>query len=669
MLQSFLSCPSHLQMLTYPGAAPLLFTVIDGRPYLQAWKAQSADTGAAAQSNSPTDAEIPVGSWSEPQSQDALASFTNPDTFQPVTLGCLQAGRPQADTVIVVGCQQDDSKDIWTLQRAVEDLNDWFAASPWRVPVSVFDQSQQTNGLQLLTTTGQAEGSAAHAFWNEPAQQAIYYARLDGADCTAVSDNCSWTRPLVLVSASQGPTGAPAVTIAPDAASLTEDVLLLTWHTNEGSIYFSRASSNQALTAADWSSPQVLPAPPGAHAVQPAIAHIDGTIFVAYTVPFNEQRGLYLTTSQDMGATWSPPSAILDGAAAGWHVVGGPRLALDSDTGQMHFLVTQQTIGVQGAIQTRALHYIHSQGEASNGESSFTTPHQLFAGPVSWYQLHLQPDQSKTVTTVHAMWQEAVDGTSSERLSAASGDTAALWSQRSFDSGQTWELGQRILVPPGASASVGLQQAIHLLHATPDTLRHWYWDGTRWQESSRLRWPDSSTTTAYLPATLGATLSARVSVEEPSPSEEEPPSTEGLDTADLLILYDPPGQDAGQGPRFTLRHNADLHSGSLAAADNEDQPVFAAATPAAPSATGATPLAAPANTESAARPTADAGVAQSSAAQDGSEETPGAANVVQAIRQTTADPLALILFAIIPAGLLVMVAGVVKLALSRRRRG
>lgn len=644
MLQSFLSCPSHVQLLTFPGAASLLFTVIDGRPYLQAWDSP------ATQGDNPA----PTGAWSEPQPQDALISFTNPDTLQPVTLVCLQVGRPRSDTIIVVGCQEDGGKDIWTMQRTVQNLDDWFAASPWRLPTPVFNQSQDTNGLQLLTT----DGNQAHAFWSDPAQQSISYARWDGEDCIA-SGNCSWTRPLSLVTGSQGSAGAPAVTVAPDESD--SDVLILTWNSYDGAVYFSKASGDQALTAADWSTPQALPVPPGAHAIQPVIGYARGTIFVVYAVPLNEQRGLYLTTSRDIGATWSPPTAILDGADAGWHIVGSPQFALDEENGQIHLLVAEQTIGLQGTMQARALHYIRSQGDGLTEQSSFTAPHQLFVGTVSWYQLHLQQDQSETAAIIHALWQEPA-AASSQELGADSGDTVALWSQRSSDGGQSWDLAQRILAPPGVTASASHQTGIHLLHATSDALQHWHLAGNSWQESPGLQWQNSTATTAgaYPHATLGAAV---------APNSTLPGSAdEGLGPVALLVLYDPPGQGDGQGPRFTLR------SGQASSSDAEGQPVSAAGAPSALPAAGGTPLAAPAdvNTETTA-PTPTAGVAQTSTGQgsstEGLGEAPGAGDVVQAVRQTAADPLTLILFAIIPAGLLVIAAGVVKLGLTRRKRG
>ena len=77
-----------------------------------------------------------------------------------------------------------------------------------------------------------------------------------------------------------------------------------------GRSIYSRAKAGEAA-AAGWSAPQELPSPP-----RPALAAdwpqlgIDaaGRLTVAYVVPINEGRGVYVVQSQDGGESWSPPA-------------------------------------------------------------------------------------------------------------------------------------------------------------------------------------------------------------------------------------------------------------------------------------------------------------------------------------------------------------------------
>ena len=44
----------------------------------------------------------------------------------------------------------------------------------------------------------------------------------------------------------------------------------------------------------------------------------NGELLVVYAIPLNEPRGVYMVRSADLGATWSRPVRVFDGAAAGW---------------------------------------------------------------------------------------------------------------------------------------------------------------------------------------------------------------------------------------------------------------------------------------------------------------------------------------------------------------
>lgn len=430
MLESFLFCPSQAQLLTYRGADPLLLTVIDGQSYLQAWDGEE---------------------WSEPQTQELLAAFVNPQTFGQVNLGCLEARRPQANNIVIVGCEQDETGDVWTMRRTLEDMEAWFAPPPpWRDPVAVFEGTQELKAVQLLP----AGANRLHAFWSQTTGEGtVHYAHWDGQ---------RWTRPSPVVSASDRNVGPPSVATGADGR------LFLSWHGEDGNIYFSAANSDQALTAADWSVPQTLPLPGNTRAILPDIVAAEDRLLVAYTVPLNEYRGVYLTTSTDRGETWTDPVAVFDGVAAGWQAVGGVATAV-SENGVVHALTVDEAIGTDGTIETQALHYTRSE----DGGRTFSGRDEVFAGSIPWYRIVVLPGG-----LIHRLWQEE-----------SADESLALWHQVSRDNGKSWELAQRLPVEPGASmVAADGGRAIHLLHATPELLRHWVWDGDRWNSAESFDW-------------------------------------------------------------------------------------------------------------------------------------------------------------------------------------
>ena len=79
---------------------------------------------------------------------------------------------------------------------------------------------------------------------------------------------------------------------------------------------------------------------------------------MAFSIPVNESRGIYLTRSEDMGESWQEPILVFDGVDAGWDVVGAPQVVM-SDDGVLHLLWTKQILLADG-VTAQALYYTRS---------------------------------------------------------------------------------------------------------------------------------------------------------------------------------------------------------------------------------------------------------------------------------------------------------------------
>ena len=68
-----------------------------------------------------------------------------------------------------------------------------------------------------------------------------------------------------------------------------------------------------------------------------------GRIFTAYVVPVNEERGIYITQSNDNGSAWSAPVRVFDAVEAGWERIEQPKIVLDS-RGVLHLVFVRAAI-------------------------------------------------------------------------------------------------------------------------------------------------------------------------------------------------------------------------------------------------------------------------------------------------------------------------------------
>ena len=444
------SCAESSQLLTDGAGATYLLAVVPSGVQLLSWN-MTAD-GA--------------GIWSSAHPQNALSGFTNPETYRPVDLGCLQ-GTLKGSELFVVGCEQDKKGDIWLLERTLDDSADWFptatAAPPWSTPALLDSQpgdgssAAEYNPVLLSDANGRL-----HALWTRPDDPGIYYAVWDGD---------RWSTPQsVLTSPGQSPLGLTAV-------SGTGDQLFVAWSDpSVGRLFYSLAPAAQALDPARWLASQELPvnqATTGLPVAPQALARPDGKLVVAYAVQFNEQRGIYLIESQtapqnSQRLEWSAPGTVFDAAAAGWDSLSDPRLALDGD-GRLHALWTRYRLPPDG----KASGLYAADQTSSAALSAWSAPTQVVDGQVVWTTIASNPETGE----LHRSWQQVLAG------------QVVLFHQYSSDGGQTWSSAARVDEVQSSAGPVGLvfdgQGRLNLLQATGGSsgvsgkeapiLQRWMW--------------------------------------------------------------------------------------------------------------------------------------------------------------------------------------------------
>jgi hypothetical protein len=393
--------------------------------------------------------------WSDPQPQESITSFLDPDTQKLVRLGCNQATHTGNSLVHVVGCDEELGGDIWLLKRQMDDVSDWFPVeSGWKT------MEQASSALEKIASPiiSNDENERIHLFWSQAESQdpsslgkEIFY---------SVRKDDQWSPSTGILSS---PTGkAEQVSVAENSAGN----LFVVWSGGHGGeIFFSQANSDQAFESSSWSEPIELPAPVSIGSSPEIIVDQRDNIHVAYAIPLNEQRGIYFTNSFDLGQSWSNQVQVFDAQNARWDMVDRPVLSR-TDNGDLHIIWTRYSLpSGEGPLE---LYYAKSQDD---GET-WSSPQLVVEGPVVWSQIIGVGER-----TVQRVWQQK----------SRSGST--LWHEQSIDGGETWEriapvsIFGEILGNPSLSSDIaGRLHLLLVVRSGIDSyfLQHWVFDGQSW---------------------------------------------------------------------------------------------------------------------------------------------------------------------------------------------
>lgn len=383
--------------------------------------------------------------WSQSQSQPILSGFEEPEIYTQVLFGCHRAAL-YGDRLYVVGCDLGDAGDIWATSRDLAS----FKPPVWSQLVPVTSDNLALESVDLVST----DDGMFHAFFTHPDDPTVYYTFWDGL---------LWSRRAPVFESPEGDSVLPTVVTG------LENELFLIARNNRGTLYFSRATSGNAAAESRWSKPARLETGHFGEIGAIDVAWDAGAVYVAYSVPVNEERGIYLIKSEDHGTTWSEPVQVFNGAGTGSDLVGVPAL-LVSDAGLIHVLWDQQSIQADGTSQPLSLYYARSE----DGGRSFNEPQVIVDEPVDWRAI-----VADVKGNLHLLWQPHA--------------TSTVWDQLSTDSGSTWEYPQG-LPNEGSLADVIVDSAgrLQLVGVGPSALGHWSWDGNRWQSEAALGWVSPS---------------------------------------------------------------------------------------------------------------------------------------------------------------------------------
>ena len=411
--------------------SPLYFlTETKSQTYLSAWKGRE---------------------WSQPQAQSILTGFEEPEIYTQVVYGCHRASL-SGERLYIIGCDEGEGGDVWVTSRDVGSNTSLFKLPVWSQLSPVTSESNEVEAVELVST----DDGSIHALFSQNQNPAIYYTYWNGE---------SWSRITPVLEMPEGEAALPVITTGPG------NELFLIAPNNQGALYFSRATGNNAAAEADWSKPtQLEVGNKGAIGSVDATWDTEGTLYVAYSVPVNEERGIYLVQSKDHGATWSEPVQVFNGAAAGFDLVGAPSL-LKSEDGFLHIIWKQQIIQGDGIPQSLSLFYARSE----DGGHTFSTAEPIVKEPVGWQEI-LTDDKGQ----LHLLWK-------------AQDSLTTVWDQVSSDGGRTWQYPQGLPSEGGLTAVTSDPAGrLNLVGVGPSALSHWLWDGSRWKSETPLSWSSSS---------------------------------------------------------------------------------------------------------------------------------------------------------------------------------
>ncbi len=431
-------CPNEFKALKNPVGDILLFATFQNQTYLVAWNGTE---------------------WSYPQDQQALTYFVDPETYNFVDYGCRSAEIVDG-TLIVVGCDQGEGRDIWITQAPLESTEDWYGRrSDWIEGGSISLEPEDIYSLSLISD----ETNVIHSLMSHKSDDAV-------DAFTSVIEYTGWEDNGVI-----GPfpihSNLPGMTRDLELSMDNQGGLSAFWSGSQaGEITYSRTSIKEAPSSAGWSEP-VKFNPEGTPGRGPGLLWTDDQQFLVYAIPANEDRGVYLASSIDGGQTWEPSDEVFNAVTGDCSLVEAPALA-STRNGDLHAIWTCSTL--PGGVGPFEIVYARSE---DNGKS-WSPAEPIIEGSIISSWLLGGPGQ-----TLHLIWVD--------RLS----DQYRTRHSLSRDGGHTWSVTSNIItvegeIPPVATV-IDRAGQVHFLQveeqglSSPQLRYMTWWDG-KWSERTGL---------------------------------------------------------------------------------------------------------------------------------------------------------------------------------------
>jgi hypothetical protein len=438
-----------------------------------------------------------LSAWS--LSQSLGFHFEDPETGSLILLDDLNTALV-GEQLAVIGVDQEYG-DVWFTQVRFSTAELAFAPPPvWSSPQRIGAASK----ISHLTTTMDQTGRA-HVFWSQESEPANMSSSLQYASTIVYSN--MWAVAQIIPATTGQSHLYPSLSY--DAE---EQRLHLTWSGGaDNQVYYSRANLNEAVSPGGWSPPRMLSS--AGVTAWPQIDHDSaGNLYIAYSVPLNEGRGVYLLRSQDKGSSWSEPIQIFDAVADNWQMVDHPALVV-SQAGVIHLAWVEASLpGMDGP---RSIRYVRSK----DGGQTWSKPAVVAGSGYDWPRLALSGDQ------IHLLFASAgMDGyTLSHRW-------AEETLERSWSTAATISGWKGIAVPYGLVAWRAEGDGVWELHlagasAKDGLLHHAVWNGQRWSavdslDASELIGPGLAVQLAAYPEGNGLVASWLASSMEDNKAEQ-----------------------------------------------------------------------------------------------------------------------------------------------------
>ncbi len=315
--------------------------------------------------------------WSEPR--DVNFAFFDDRTQQSTNLNCLNLS-VAGEAAGLIGC--DVGGDVWATRNAIA-LDQWLPSLKrvWSQPQILSTQSGTAAPDSVPDVTADTQGHV-YAVWSQSTSDGL------GTDLySAVWRDGRWSVASRLDTVSAATTDDTVTTARqasqPAIAADNRDRVHVVWSGGAaGEIFYSWSYARDLGSGQRWNEAARL-SPPSAVGQWPDIVADprNNDLYVVYALPFNEQRGVYLSVSTDNGQSWQMPIKIFDAAAAGWDSVDRARLALDAESKILHAVWLRRAL--PGQTQSQEVYYASSR----DGGATWTTPVKIASGAVNGPQV------------------------------------------------------------------------------------------------------------------------------------------------------------------------------------------------------------------------------------------------------------------------------------------
>jgi hypothetical protein len=395
-----------------------------------------------------------------PQFQTDAVQFISSEDLEIIQTECHSVVW-EGDQLFLIGCQTNGKKDIWVSSRPTDTLlNADEALKSWTSPALLSVRQSQIETLRLISET---QSGKLNAFWSESD------GNLPGGVSNSIYsmdwDNPQSVEPSKIFSSSSEKVNQPSIIL--DRLNQKNIV----WSGgNSGELYYSWSSVPQPRTPLDWYSPVKIPTL-NLPSTQPMIQiGEDGTIFVAYLVPFNEKRGVYVTKSSDQGKNWSEPVRVYDAVSEECEMVDKLSFVL-SPSNVLHLSWVCSTI--PGGVGVNSFLYARSEDHGATWIDGQRDDDRK----VIWGNII-----SATPENLHLVWQEFSQG----RL--------GFFERVSNDDGRSWSSPKGIAFSGTRQSQVALTVdragRLYLLSFEQDgenvKLTYWIRNNDEWQNGKSI---------------------------------------------------------------------------------------------------------------------------------------------------------------------------------------